>query len=234
MTGDLSREELEGLKERGWRQVAAIDAALERGEIGDDDWHRAMADLVVPAYLAGDNPRAQSGHSGDAVRWEGARRLLLDAVERPGSFLDIGCANGHLMECLHAWAAEEGIDLEPWGLEISVELAKLARRRLPHWRDRISVGNALDWKPPSRFTYARTNLDYVPAARGAQLLRHLLDDVVAPDGRLIIGVFNEELDGGLEETVSSWGFEIAGRADRPHPDTSALVRRAFWMDAAAQ
>jgi hypothetical protein len=128
VTGDLSREELEGLKERGWRQVAAIDAALEGGEIGDDDWHRAMADLVVPAYLAGDNPRAQSGHSGDAVRWEGARRLLLDAVERPG----------------------------------------------------------------------------------------------------------EELDGGLEETVSSWGFEIAGRADRPHLDTSALVRRAFWMDAAAQ
>ena len=38
MTGDLSREELEGLKERGWRQVAAIDAALERGEIADDDW----------------------------------------------------------------------------------------------------------------------------------------------------------------------------------------------------
>jgi hypothetical protein len=93
--------------------VVAIDAALERGEIDEEGWHRAMADLVVPAYLGGDNPRAQSGHSGDAERWEGARRLLLDAVERPGSFLDIGCANGHLMECLRAWAAEDGIDLEP-------------------------------------------------------------------------------------------------------------------------
>ena len=30
MTGDLDSEELEGLKERGWRQVAAIDTALER------------------------------------------------------------------------------------------------------------------------------------------------------------------------------------------------------------
>jgi trans-aconitate methyltransferase len=193
-----------------------------------------MADLVVPAYLAGDSPRAQSGHSGDALRWERARRLLLDAVERSGSFLDIGCANGHLMECLHAWAAEGGTDLEPWGLEISVELAELARRRLPQWRDRISVGNALGWKPPRRFTYARTNLDYVPAGRRAELLQHLLDDVVAPDGRLIVGVFNEELDGALEETVRSWGFEIAGRSERPHPDTSALVRRAFWMDAAQQ
>ena len=57
MTRKLPPEELEGLKERGWRQIAAIDAALERGEIGEDGWHHAMADLLVPAYLSGDNPR---------------------------------------------------------------------------------------------------------------------------------------------------------------------------------
>ena len=33
-------------------------------------------------------------------RWEGARRLLLDAVTADGSFLDVGCANGHLLECV--------------------------------------------------------------------------------------------------------------------------------------
>ncbi|MET0937616.1 MAG: class I SAM-dependent methyltransferase [Gaiellaceae bacterium] len=214
--------------------MVAIDAALERGEIDEEGWHRAMAGLIVPAYVGGDNPRAQSGHSGDAERWEGARRLLLDAVERPGSFLDVGCANGHLMECLHTWAAEDGIDLEPWGLEISVELAELARQRLPQWRGRIAVGNALEWKPPRRFTYVRTNLDYVPAARRAELLQRLLDVVVARDGRLVVGVFNEELDGAIEELASSWGFEVAGRAERPHPDTSRLVRRAFWIDAAPQ
>ena len=145
--------------------MAAIDAALARGELDEEGWHQAMADLVVPAYLAGANPRAQSGHSGDAERWESARRLLLDAVERPGSFLDIGCANGHLMECLHAWAAEDGIELEPWGLEISVELAELARRRLPHWRDQIAVGDALDWRPPRRFsTSARISTTFRPHA----------------------------------------------------------------------
>jgi SAM-dependent methyltransferase len=211
--------------------VAAIDAALERGELDEEGWHQAMADLVVPAYLAGDNPRAQSGHSGDAERWEAARRLLLDAVDRHGSFLDIGCANGHLMECLHAWAAEDGIDLEPWGLEISEELAALARERLPQWRDRIIVGNALDWVPSRRFTHVRTNLDYVPVARRAELLQHLLDDVVEGDGRLIVGVYNEELNSAVEESVRSWGFAIAGRAERPHPDTPLLVRRAFWVDA---
>ncbi len=162
MTGSLPPDELEGLKERGWRQVAAIDAALERGEIGEDDWHRAMAELIVPAYLAGDNPRAQSGHSGDAARWEGARRLLLDAVAADGSFLDVGCANGHLLECLRRWAAEDGVALDPWGVEISGDLAGLARERLPAWREQIFVGNALDWRPPRRFDFVRTNVDYVP------------------------------------------------------------------------
>ena len=209
--------------------MAAIDAALERGEIDEEGWHRAMAELVVPAYLAGDNPRAQSGHSGDAQRWEGARRLLLDAVERPGSFLDIGCANGHLMECLHAWAAEDGIDLEPWGLEISSDLAEMARQRLPHWRDRISVGNALDWRPPGRFTYVRTNLDYVPAARRAELLHHLLDEVVARDGRLIVGVFNEELAGVIEESVELVGLR-SRRASRATSSRHVEARSPSLLD----
>jgi hypothetical protein len=231
MSDDLSHEELKGLKERGWLRIAAIDSALERGEIDEDEWHRAVADLVVPAYLAGDNPRAQSGHSGDATRWEGARRLLLDAVDRAGTLLDVGCANGHLMESLHVWAAEDGVAIEPWGLEISPELAELARRRLPHWRDRIVVGNARDWTPARRFTYVRTNLDYVPAARRPALVHHLLNSAVEPGGRLIVGVFNEELERTTEDTVGSWGFEITGRAERAHPDTPSVVRRAIWIDA---
>ena len=232
MSGELDPEELEGLKERGWRQVAAIDAALERGDIDDDGWHRAMAGLVVPTYLAGDNPRAQSGHSGDAIRWEGARRLILDAVDRDGSFLDIGCANGHLMESLNTWAAEDGICLDPWGIDISSELVALARNRLPQWRDRIFVGNAMDWKPPRRFLFARAGVGYVPSHRRPDFLRHLLADVVEPGGRLIVGVFNEETGhAALETAASSWGFDVAGRAERPHPDTNRLVRRLFWVDA---
>ena len=136
MTGELAPEELEGLKERGSRQVAAIDAAIERGEIGEEGWHRAMSELIVPAYLAGDNPRAQSGHSGDAVRWEGARRLLLDAVAKDGSFLDVGCANGHLMECLHRWAAEDGVTLEP------VRSRDLARAGGPRGRSAPALAGA--------------------------------------------------------------------------------------------
>ena len=227
-----SDEELERLKEGRWRETSAVDLAFERGEIDEDGWHAAMAAIVVPAYLAGDNPKAQSGHSGDARRWEAARRLILDAVERDGSFLDAGCANGHRMECIHAWALSDGVRLEPWGLEISPELAALARERLPTWAERIFVGNALDWPPPRRFDFVRTSLYYVPTSRRGEFVTRLLADVVSQGGRLIIGVFNEETEErAQEELVRSWGFGVAGRTERPHPETDRLVRRAFWLDA---
>ena len=63
---------------------------------------------------------------------------------------------------------------EPSGLDISPELAEFARRRLPHWADRIWVGNALEWEPPRRFDVVRTGLDYVPPRPRRELVEHLL------------------------------------------------------------
>jgi SAM-dependent methyltransferase len=221
---------MEAAKERAWREIAAIDAALERGEIDEEGWHRAMAAVVVPAYLAATNPWAQSGHSGDGVRWDQARRLLLDAVDRSGTFLDVGCANGFLMQSVREWNLAKGLVIEPYGLDISPELAELARSRVPPWAGRIFVGNALHWEPPRLFDFVRTNLEYVPRPRRRDLVERLLERVVAPGGRLIVGVFNEECEARrTEELVAGWGFEIAGRTERPHRD-ERVVYRAFWLD----
>ena len=196
-------EALEAAKEGYWRDLAAIDAAYARGELDDAGWHAAAA----------------------AARPAGkyARSLLVDAV-RPGqSFLDAGCANGHLMESMAAWA-----DVEPYGLETAPELAALARRRLPHWADRIWVGNAIDWPPPRRFDLIRTGLDYVPAPRRRELVERLLGFC----SRLVVGVHNEERDApGFPEDVAGWGLAVAGRSERPHPHPR-LVYRAFWIDRA--
>jgi hypothetical protein len=135
------------------------------------------------------------------------------------------------MESVRKWGAEDGRAVEPYGLEISPELAELARRRLPQWADRIFVGNAREWAPPRRFDFVRTGLDYVPPPRRRELVEHLLLAVVAPGGRLIVGVFNEEKhERRTEELVSSWGFGIAGRLDAPHRDPR-VVYRVFWLDA---
>ena len=215
-------ERLEAAKEGAWREVAAIDAAHAAGELDDDGWHAAMAALVVPAYLGAETPAGGSGSSRDATGWEYARSLIGEAVEPGQTFLDIGCANGHLMESMAEWAGAE-----PYGLEISPELAALARRRLPQWADRIWVGNAADWVPPRRFDIVRTALDYVPAPRRRALVEHLLGFCE----RLIIGVHNEErYEPRLEETVAGWGFGISGRAERAHPHPR-LAYKAFWIDA---
>ena len=215
-------EQLAAAKEGAWREVAAIDAAYRAGELDEAGWHEAMAALVVPAYLRAETPQGGSGSSRDAAGWEHARSLLADATSPGQTFLDVGCANGLLLESMAAWGG-----VEPYGLEISPELAELARTRLPEWRDRIWVGNAADWQPPRRFDVIRTGFGYVPPDRERALVERLLGFC----DRLVIGVHNEERDRRAHEAeVVSWGFEIAGRSERPHPHPQ-LVYKAFWLDA---
>jgi SAM-dependent methyltransferase len=108
------------------------------------------------AYLAGADPRAQSGFHGSAARWEAARRAIVEAIDRPGSFLDVGCANGLLMESVAAWSAHP---VEPYGIDFAPGLVELARTRLPRWADRIWVADARTWQPPFRFDFVHARLD---------------------------------------------------------------------------
>jgi len=213
------------LKENKWQDVAEIDELLERGEIDEADWHRRMQELIVPAYLAADTPWGQSGKTGTAEDWERSRSHVADGIDRGGTFLDVGCANGYLMECLPGWTS---FAVEPYGLDISPELAELARTRLPEWRDRIFVGNALDWEPPRSFTYVRTALDYVPPARK----RAFLDRLLGYSQRVVIGVFNEhESERTTEDQMGSWGVPIAGRSTRVNPWKPGMEYRVLWIDA---
>ena len=211
------------LKDRAWRQIAEIDAALDRGEIDEAGWHAAMAALIVPSYLAADTPWGGSGKLGTGEDREYSRSLIADAIDRDGTFLDVGCANGYLMECLPRWTKHV---IEPYGVDISEELAALARERLPRWADRIWSANALTWEPPVRFTYIRMGLEYVPATRRRELVEHLLGSC----SRLVIGVFNEQRDEhATEDLLRSWTVRVAGRTERAHREP-AMAYRCVWID----
>jgi hypothetical protein len=213
------------LKDNAWRELAELDARLERGEIDEEGWHGEIQGLLVPAYLAAETPWEQSGKSGTAEDWEWARSHVADAIDRGGTFLDVGCASGYLMECLPRWTSHA---IEPYGLDIAPELAHLARRRLPEWADRIFVGNALDWVPPRRFTYVRTGLDYVPRPSRRALVEHLLGFCE----RLVVGVFNEhESERTTEELLGSGRYSIAGRGTRPNRRKPGMEYRVLWIDA---
>jgi len=213
------------LKELAWREVAQIDARLERGEIDEAEWHAEMARLIVPAYLAAQTPWQGSGKGGTAEDWEYARSHIAHAIDRDGSFLDVGCANGYLLECLPRWTTYR---VNRCGLDLAPELIDLARRRVPELSDRLWVGNALHWEPPHRFTYVRTGLEYVPRHRRRELVARLLGLC----DRLIIGTFNEEAYARpTEELLRSWGHAISGRSERAHRTKPGIDYRVLWIDA---
>jgi len=222
---------LERLKERAWREVAEIDQALAEGRIDEREWHESMAALIEPAYLSADNPYAQAGHSGNAETWEASRGFIAEALHRSGTFLDVGCASGILMESVHRWGAERNLEIEPHGLDIVPELAQLARLRLPHWADRIHVGNIRTWRPMNhRFDFVLIRPEYAPATRRRELVRHVLKHVLMPNGRIIVFVGAEETNLRSIESAIAAEITVDGRIEIPHPQDNRLVRRLFWID----
>jgi 2-polyprenyl-3-methyl-5-hydroxy-6-metoxy-1,4-benzoquinol methylase len=161
----------------------AIRAAARSYRSQDEQaFHADNQRTLEPAYLRGTTPHEGSGFGGDAGEWRQARWHITEAIAGDGTFLDVGCANGLLMESVATWCAERGLAVEPYGVDISPALAELARRRLPQWADRIWAGNAADWRPPRdlRFDYVHILLDCVPRACRADLIRHHLAHTVRP------------------------------------------------------
>jgi 2-polyprenyl-3-methyl-5-hydroxy-6-metoxy-1,4-benzoquinol methylase len=212
--------------------AAAARAALTTEQYLADS--RAVLDA---AYLAATTAEGGSGFGGTPDDWRDERSILCDAIDRDGTFLDVGCANGHLIETLTEWCAERGVHIEPYGVDISEPLAVLARRRLPQWRDRIWVGNALTWTPPGgmRFDFVHTLFEAVPESEYGELLRHLLRDVVAPGGRLILSHYNADRDNDRRAAaiLADLGYPVAGETRTPVRHGRPWRQPSAWVVAPA-
>ena len=217
------------------RAAAMVEAAdRARRDLDEEAFYRDRLLLLETSYLRDGTPRGGSGFGGTAADWRAQRSHLCQAIDRDGSFLDVGCANGHLMESMVAWCAEHGVRLEPFGVDLSPGLVTEARRRLPQWADRLWVGNALDWAAPGgrRFDVVHTLLDLVPPARMGQMVRHQLDQLVAPGGRLLASSYVPARDRSrhADQLLRRLGFRVDGVTrpaqlpGRPHPP-SAWIRR---------
>lgn len=180
---------------------------------------RLPVEVYEEHYLASDDPRRQSGFGGDEERWKAARRPIVEAIDRDGSFLDIGCANGYLLESIVRWSERR---IEPFGLDFSPRLVELARARLPQWADRIYLGDALEWEPPRRFDFVRTELVYAPEERWRELVERLLEGAVAPGGRLIVCGYGSPRSGipthPVRRIVREWGYEPELELEREAPE----------------
>jgi SAM-dependent methyltransferase len=180
------------------------------------DWFEARKTLLETAYLTGDQPWQQSGvglHTPHSVHdWEVLRRPIAECITTSGTFLDIGCANGYLLECLLRWTGERGLLITPYGLDFSEELLALAQKRLPQYADHLFLGNAWDWSPPQTFDYVNTTLDYVPEELRQAFVRRLLERYVHSGGCLLIAEYLGRTTGipeiRINEELRGMGFSI--------------------------
>jgi 2-polyprenyl-3-methyl-5-hydroxy-6-metoxy-1,4-benzoquinol methylase len=154
-------------------------------------WFDHIHSILECAYLSHTEPWRQSGQSGPYERWEALRKPIANCIDHAGSFLDIGCANGYLLECCLRWTAERGIAIQPYGLDLSAPLVELAKQRLPAFVENFYVGNSFDWSPPRVFNFVRTELVYVPAEYERDYILRILKTMIAPDGFLLVANYNE-------------------------------------------
>src|SRR5260221_5036523 len=109
--------------------LSSWEKRLASGETDEVNWYRDIAAEITPAYLSGNNPRTQSGFNGDEDHWIQARRLIADAIDRGGTFLDVGCANGYLMECLERRTTPKGYRVAPYRLDNLPDVIRIAPPR---------------------------------------------------------------------------------------------------------
>lgn len=227
----MTKEQIALAKNRAYKIEEKLNSDLVAGRITEEQWYAENTRIFTETYLSGENPRAQSGHGGDAAHYANKNSLILAAIDHGGSFLDVGCANGHLIESIDTWAVALGFQSEMHGLDISEVLIDLARSRLPEWRERFYLGNALTWVPPRLFDYVlMRELGYVPPNRERELFEHVLT-LVSPGGRFIFGRHTAEIpDREIDTSFRRWGHSPTGYLERSHDRYDELCRRLYWFD----
>ncbi len=208
-------------RDSGSRNTAneSRDAYFERGRRETADYY-----LADPA-----NPYRQSGKSGGAQRWEITRCCIAEAVNGDGDYMDIGCANGLLLESLIEWSALRGFRITPHGIDFVPELVELAKQRLPRWADNFQIANVFHWKPRRRYRFVQTLLESVPPDDQSRLVDRLLREVVADGGRLIVPIYGlgdtakPEVARGVLEDM---GFAVTG-------STACVSASVAWIDRPA-
>jgi len=207
-----------------------VNTTLENNGITKHEWYELNNKYFTKMYLSSDNPRAQGGHSGDELHYIYSQLPTIEAIYKNGTFCDIGCATGHLMEMLYKWGNAIGFDLQMYGLDFSEEMIEVAKKRLPEWHDRFFVGNAFYWNPEHKFNYILVCAQ-VPADDKRKFYKQLLENYLADGGRMIIAPYWYDNEDTKEaQIIYEVGMQPAGYLVKSHYSKPNMFRKVVWFD----
>ena len=179
------------------------------------DWFTALKEELETAYLRHDESWKQSGFSGPEERWITCHKPIADCVDTSGKFLDIGCANGYLLECIVKWVADRELSIIPYGIDLSEKLVELAKNRLPEYSSNIYTANGMYWVNPGKFDYVRTELVYVPEDLQYEYLKRITEKYLSDSGKLLLSEYrsrNTPADTPwFDAKNKDWGLNITGQ-----------------------
>jgi len=140
--------------------------------------------------------------SGTLQFWKSSRAFVTNAINKSGTILDIGCANGFLLACLAQWLQEKSLTIIPYGIERDPSVLQ-CKRLFP---DLYEVGHFIQIdletflsNPPSEAPMFPTQFDFIywnVWVENCNLeeeitQRHLckLYNMTSRGGRLLLGLY---------------------------------------------
>jgi len=173
-----------------------------------DNWLESLRKDISETQLKYKEPWKQAGFDLGQDDWETCRKPIAECIIKDGNFLDIGCANGYLLESIMKWTT---FKIVPWGVDLSPRVIAAAKARLKEFSDNFFTGSVTKWSSPIKFEYVRTELDYAVVESQEQYLRQVLNSYVSENGALLLTEYRSKKDANkpwLNDKVNGWDFRI--------------------------
>jgi SAM-dependent methyltransferase len=149
--------------------------------------------LIEGSHVTGGDPQGLLEH------WTQNRKPIVSAIEKPGTLLDIGCANGFLLACLQLWSEHR---ITPYGIDVDAGSLEMARDLLPEYASHFlelslkELPSRASLGLPTRFDYVYWNvwdgLDF-----NEPLYQTYAENAFAATrdgGRLVLGFYDTDHD----------------------------------------
>jgi len=180
-----------------------------------DTWLNRLKKDIEESYLRYKEPWKQSGFMMSEEDWVKCRKPVADCMDKSGTFLDISCSIGYLLESVLSWTKERGLSITPYGIDASEKLIKVAKTRLTAFENNLVVANAMSWVSPLKYDFVRADLSYVLIESQEQFLQRIFNNFLTADGKVILCEFRSKGQDVKEpwslDKVKNWDFKIVNQ-----------------------